>query len=224
MQTWPSVVTVLLSFLSGSIPTGWLVARLYRVDIQRTGSGNIGATNVFRVLGKGPGVFVLLVDAAKGYVPARFLAAWVIQWFFEPGATVPAGLVEYLPIAAGFAAILGHVYTPWLRFKGGKGIATAAGVLAAWIPLAFVIALMVWLLVFAVSGYVSLGSITAAAILPLAVWGTKAGTPYVIMSAIIGALAIYKHRANIARLRAGTEARFGRRGSGPAEVRRRDEE
>lgn len=215
MQFWPYIATAFGGYILGSLPTGWLVAKAYKVDIQRTGSGNIGATNVFRVLGKGPGTFVLLVDAAKGYLACTLLCAWILDLFYPKDATIPGDLREYLRLTGGFGAILGHVYTPWLRFKGGKGIATSAGVLLGWIPLGFLAALMVWILVFAVSGYVSLASIAAAAILPIAVWLTGGSKAYIVTSAIIGALAIYKHRANIARLRAGTELRVGRRSDDP---------
>ena len=211
MLHWPFLVTAGLGFLMGSLPTGWLVARAYNVDIQRVGSGNIGATNVFRVLGKGPGIFVLLVDALKGYLACQILQNGVLSWFYDKDTVVPEVLTGYLAIVGGFAAILGHVYTPWLHFKGGKGIATSAGVLAAWIPLGFLVALLLWLLVFAISSYVSLASIAAAAALPIAVWLTGGRPPFIVMSAIIGILAIYKHRANIARLRKGEEPKVGRR-------------
>lgn len=211
MQYWHFFLATGLGFLMGSLPTGWLVARAYNVDIQRVGSGNIGATNVFRVLGKGPGSFVLAVDAAKGYMACNLLTHWILSALFDSPDAYPSLLKDYLPMAGGLGAILGHVYTPWLRFKGGKGIATSAGVLAGWIPFGFLAAFMIWLLVFAFSGYVSLASIIAAAALPFAVWATGGSTPFIVTSAIIGILAIYKHRANIARLRAGTELKVGRR-------------
>lgn len=197
------ITLVLLSYLLGSIPTGFLVAKAKGVDIRSVGSGNIGATNVFRILGKGAGIFVLTADAAKGALAVLLIA---------PTQSNPnewGGLLPHLPALAGICAILGHNYTCWLKFKGGKGIATTAGVFAALAPAAFGIALATWLVVFAVSRYVSLASIVAAVALPLAVWLTGNGALLIGVSAALGALAVYKHKANIERLRAGTENRIG---------------
>ena len=197
------ITQVLLSYLLGSIPTGFLVAKAKGVDIRSVGSGNIGATNVFRILGKPAGIFVLSVDALKGY-----WAVWLSRWFAH-GVDLHTGVHLQLEVAAGFAAILGHNYTCWLKFKGGKGIATTAGVFAALAPAAFGIALAAWLVVFAVSRYVSLASIVAAVALPLAVWLTGNSALLTGVSTALGALAIYKHKANIQRLLAGTESRVG---------------
>ncbi|MFO1497189.1 MAG: glycerol-3-phosphate 1-O-acyltransferase PlsY [Verrucomicrobiota bacterium] len=191
-------VVVLLSYLLGSIPTGYLAGRLQGVDIRAVGSGNIGATNVFRALGKTAGFTVLAIDALKGFAACR----WVPLLF---GAPVP----EDMTIAAGVAAILGHNYTCWLRFKGGKGIATSAGVLLGWLPWALAIVLGLWGIVFGVSRYVSLASITAALALPLAAWVTGGSPRMIGIAAMVGALAIYKHHSNIRRLINGTEHRFG---------------
>jgi acyl phosphate:glycerol-3-phosphate acyltransferase len=192
------LLTAILAYFVGSIPTGYLFGRARGIDIRKTGSGNIGATNVFRTLGKTAGIAVLLVDAVKGFLPAKFLLI---------GATPETR--EYHSMLAGLFAILGHNYTCWLRFKGGKGIATTAGVLVALVPLALLITLGVWLLVFAASRYVSVASIVAALVLPLAVWGVGQSGRILILCSILSALAIYKHRSNIERLRAGTEHRFG---------------
>ena len=204
---------VIGGYFLGAIPTGYLVARARGVDIRTVGSGNIGATNVFRILGKAAGVFVLLVDALKG-----FLACWLLPQLGAQfsGATAPSPASrEALQLTAGIAAILGHNYTCWLRFKGGKGIATTAGVLVALVPVALGILLTIWGVVFALSRYVSLASISAAAALPLVVWLTG-GSPVLIgITGAIGALAIYKHKANLQRLLAGTENRIGR-GKPPA--------
>lgn len=182
------------------------MARARGVDIRSVGSGNIGATNVFRILGKGPGIAVLLLDALKGYLPARFLPL-----LFIPSIEGHEVQYQYLALIAGFFAIIGHNYTCWLRFKGGKGIATSAGVLIAWVPLALLITLGSWIVVFAVSRYVSLASILAAVVLPFAVWGTD-GRGYMIgIATVLSVLAIYKHRANIQRLIAGTENRIGKK-------------
>jgi glycerol-3-phosphate acyltransferase PlsY len=198
-----TVVFILLAFLLGSIPTGYLVARAKGVDIRQHGSGNIGATNVFRTLGKPLGVFVFVIDALKG-----FAAVWLALRF--------GGSSAWPGILAAVAVIAGHNYTPWLGFKGGKGIATSAGVLLALMPWAVLIIAVVWFLVFPFSRYVSLASICAAAALPLAVgalWfaGCDGNAPLLGFSLVISALAIWRHRSNIGRLRNGTEPRFERK-------------
>lgn len=198
MVVWPYVAVALISYLLGSIPTGFMAGRLRGIDIRKVGSGNIGATNVLRILGKRAGITVLALDALKGFVACR----WVPLLF----ASNPS---EDLQIVAGLAAILGHNYTCWLKFKGGKGIATSAGVLLGWLPWGLAIVLVVWLIVFAASRYVSLASIAAAAALPPAAWLTSGSYRMLAVGALVGGLAIYKHRANIQRLLNGTEHRFG---------------
>jgi glycerol-3-phosphate acyltransferase PlsY len=195
------IVTALVAYLLGSIPTGFLVAIARGVDIRTVGSGNIGATNAFRVLGKGLGIFVLLMDALKGWV-AVILGAWAVDKLL-PG--VPLG---YLRITAGIAAILGHNFTCWLHFKGGKGIATSAGVLIGLVPLALAIILSIFIILFLTTRYVSVGSIAAAFALPFATWFTKQDIGLTAVMAAIGALAILKHRKNIQRLLHGTENRI----------------
>jgi glycerol-3-phosphate acyltransferase PlsY len=196
------IVTALVGYLLGSIPTGFLVAKARGVDIRTVGSGNIGATNAFRILGKGPGAFVLLVDALKGWF-AVFCGAQVVATFL-PG--VP---VEYLRITAGITAILGHNYTCWLHFKGGKGIATSAGVLAALVPWALAIILSIWIILLLLTRYVSVGSISAAFALPFATWfTTNHDVGLTAVAGLMGALAILKHRRNIRRLLDGTENRI----------------
>ena len=200
------MLTVLIGYLLGSIPTGFLVAKARGVDIRTVGSGNIGATNVFRILGKPAGVFVLLADAAKGWVAAFVVARWMSGWFY-PDAGLTAR--EWFALVAGLAAILGHNYTCWLYFKGGKGIATSAGVLAALVPVPLLVILAVWTGVFACSRYVSLASIAAAFTLPFAAWLFAETKTMIVVTAALAALAIYKHKANIQRLLAGTENRIG---------------
>ena len=192
------LLTAIVAYLIGSLPTGYLFGRARGVDIRKTGSGNIGATNVFRTLGKAAGITVLLIDAVKGFVPARFL-------LFDASPETR----EYHAMVAGLFAILGHNYTCWLRFKGGKGIATSAGVLVALVPFGLLLTLGAWLLVFALSRYVSLASVCAALVLPFAVWSVGGGGAMILLCTGLSLLAIYKHRANIQRLIAGTEHRFG---------------
>lgn len=203
-----NLIDLLLAYLLGSLPTGYLAGRARGIDIRTVGSKNMGATNVFRVLGKGPGIFVLLVDALKGYLAcllAPRLAGLIVG--VNPGGTPD----EWLVIIAGIGAILGHNYTCWLAFKGGKGVATSAGVMIAFAPWALLLALGLFLVVFAASRYVSLASIAAAAFLPFATWLAGGSGRMIGITAAVGLLAIYKHKANIQRLLNGTENRFGRK-------------
>lgn len=186
--------SAVVSYLLGSIPTGFLWAKARGIDIRTVGSGNIGATNVMRTLGKGPGIAVLVFDALKGFVPVFFAPR-----IFDGGTT--------LQIVCCIAVIAGHNWTCWLRFKGGKGIATSAGALLAMLTLPLLCTLGVWLAVFAIGRYVSLASILAAAALPVATWFFQ--RDLVWFTAILGVVAIYKHKSNIQRLLAGTENRVG---------------
>lgn len=197
------ILTAITAYLLGSIPTGFVVGKTRGLDIRTVGSGNIGATNVFRALGTPAGVFVLLADALKGWLAVSVAAVLLARFFVRPLA--PSVLESYR-LLAGLAAILGHNYTCWLRFKGGKGIATSAGVLLALVPYALLAILGVWLVVVALTRYVSLGSICAAAALPLASWFLQGHDPTLTgISAGVGALAIFKHKSNIRRLLSGTE-------------------
>lgn len=199
----PALVVV-GAYLLGSMPTGYLVARARKVDIRTVGSGNIGATNVFRVLGNQAGTFVLVTDFLKGLLACILLprvADWITQ---APPGVAPA---ESLEILAGIGAVLGHNYTCWLRFKGGKGIATSAGVLVALVPKAVPILLLVWIAVFVARRYVSLASISAALALPPAAWLTGSSRTLLVVAAGLMLLAVYKHRPNIGRLLKGTEPR-----------------
>ena len=213
------IVIAVAAYLLGSIPTGYLVARAKGIDIRAVGSGNIGATNVFRALGKTAGTFVLLIDALKGWlacVLGAFIAAHFSSRYYDMRsdpdivAQFTDGLKQFA-IVAGICAVLGHNYTCWLKFKGGKGIATSAGVYFALAPLAAGIALGAWMVVFALSRYVSVASIAAAVALPTAVWLTKDNLLLGIVTTALGLLAIFKHKGNIQRLLNGTEQRFGRK-------------
>jgi glycerol-3-phosphate acyltransferase PlsY len=193
-------LAAILSYLLGSIPTGYLMAKAKGVDIRSVGSGNIGATNVFRALGKTAGVVTLLVDCAKGVV-----AVVLVPRLFALDER------DLLALVCALSVILGHNYTCWLRFKGGKGIATSAGALLGLAWLAMLICLGVWLVVFGVGRYVSLASILAAVALPVAVFVTRGIGALFYLSIALAALAIWRHRSNIQRLLNGTENRFGRK-------------
>lgn len=205
-------LAVIASYLLGSIPSGFLAGKARGVDIRKEGSGNIGATNVFRILGKKAGTGVLLADALKGWLAVAVGAELIALSFGPPAADAElAPSREGLQLAAGIAAILGHNYTCWLRFKGGKGIATTGGVLIAWLPQPFLVVLGVWIVVFGVSRYVSLASIIAAAVLPVATWWLDGRVSLIVITTLLSTMAIYKHRSNITRLLNGSENRFGRK-------------
>ena len=199
------ILVVLVAYLLGSIPTGFLVAKARGIDIRSMGSGNIGATNVYRTLGKTAGGFVFLADAAKGWLAVFVVAKLVAVWMY-PAARLLAH--DWFAICAGVAAILGHNYTCWLYFKGGKGIATSAGVLVALVPWPLLIILGIWIVVLALTRYVSLASISASFALPFAAWLVGESTAKTLVTAALAALAIYKHKANIQRLLKGTENRI----------------
>ena len=205
------IVTALAAYLLGSIPTGYLVARSRGVDIRKVGSGNIGATNVLRTLGKPAGILVLLVDALKGFIAARYVG-WFAYKILAGGLEESSTTDEALKIIGGIVSILGHNYTCWLKFKGGKGIATSAGVTLALLPIAMGIAVLAFVIVCAITRYVSVASIAAAAVLPFAAWWPARSSRMMIgVAVVIAAMAIYKHRTNIQRLMNGTENRFGKK-------------
>ncbi len=214
------IIVAVAAYLLGSIPTGFLVARARGIDIQKSGSGNIGATNAMRVLGKPAGIFVMLVDCAKGWL-AVYFGAISYRLFFQHYSAVPdarglyplptqQGIYQFALIA-GIFAVLGHNYPCWLKFKGGKGIATTAGVYLALAPEALGIALAVFILTVLISRYVSLGSIVAAIVLPVAVWFTKENLFLESVTIALCALAIFRHKKNMQRLLAGTENRLGKK-------------
>jgi acyl phosphate:glycerol-3-phosphate acyltransferase len=207
------MLTALGAYLVGATPTGYLFARARGVDIRSVGSGNIGATNVFRILGKGPGICVLLIDALKGWLPVFILAPLAGQAF----AIQDSHALDWLRITAGLGAVLGHNFTFWLRFKGGKGIATSAGVLVGLVPLPFLVVLAVFLVVLATTRYMSLASISGAAALPFGVWFISHNPNLTGVTAFMAAMAIYKHKSNIRRLLNGTESRFSAKKTPPTD-------
>ncbi len=216
------LIIAVIAYFLGSIPSGYLAGVAKGVDIRAVGSGNIGATNAFRILGKTAGTIVLVVDGLKGWVAVAIVPELVYKMFYSTPWSDQAPESEYLRIIAGISVILGHNYTCWLKFKGGKGIATSAGVMAALMPVTFIIGLVTWIVVCAITRYVSVASIAAAVVLPFATWGSRyfgVHPPYshrmIIVAVLMSTLAIYKHKANIARLMNGTENRLGQKKGPP---------
>lgn len=192
------VLLSVVAYLFGAIPFGLLVAKSRGVDIRTQGSGNIGATNVFRVIGKGWGIFTFALDALKGFIPA----------FVFPRL---AGLDAEWGVLFGIVAILGHSFPVYLRFKGGKGVATSAGMLLGVAPLAVGVGFACWALCMVLSRYVSLSSILAAIAVAVTVWIQDKGLVINIALTVLSLLIIWLHRANIKRLLNGTENRFGKK-------------
>ena len=195
------VLVLVVAYLLGSIPFAYIAGRLNGVDLRTVGSGNLGATNVFRTLGRTVGIAVMVLDIAKGAF-AVLIAQWVVggPWW---------------PIAAGALAILGHVFPVWTGFKGGKGVAVGAGALVGLVPAASGVLIILWLLIVVLTRYVSVASIICAlAAAPLA-WAFGAPWSYVAFIGLAGLFVIIKHRENITRLLHGTENRIqlGRKGA-----------
>jgi acyl phosphate:glycerol-3-phosphate acyltransferase len=198
------LVTVMgAAYLVGAIPFSFLIAKMRGVDIRTVGSGNIGATNLARAFGAVPGTVGLLLDATKGS-GAVLLARWVLG-----DAAGPA-----VEAAAGVLAVLGHSFTPFLRFRGGKGVATGAGVFLVLIPRALLVALALFLAVVLVSRMVSLGSVAASVALPLLAYVQDAERAFVLAAVVVGGLVVVRHRENLRRIVRGAEPRLGKGGSG----------
>jgi glycerol-3-phosphate acyltransferase PlsY len=207
------------SFLLGSIPFGYLLVRIFRgQDIRKTGSGNIGATNVARTGSKGLAIATLLLDALKGYIAVAF-AEWIpdhITLRISPDTHASLSVVDprlmYLLAAfAAICAILGHMFTPWLGFKGGKGVATAVGAFAAIAPRAVLVSLALFIIVVAITRYVSLGSVVGSAAFPIACWWLVPAMRDLIVMCLVALssiLIIVRHHSNIRRLVTGTESRL----------------
>lgn len=211
------LVKVVASYLLGSIVGGLVVGRLRGgVDIRKLGSGNAGGTNALRTQGKSFAFWVLLIDIGKGWLATAVVAPILVPGF--PAA--PPDVRVWIPCACGVAAMAGHVYPIWHGFRGGKGVATLVGVVLGLAPWLFAAMLLTWLVAVALFGFVSLGSMLAAASLPLCaqVLGIEPPIPLFAFGIIATALIVFTHRSNIARMRAGTEPRarrlwlFGRHG------------
>lgn len=202
----PVAVAIVIAYVAGSIPSAYIAGKAHGVDLRQHGSGNLGATNVVRVLGIRTGAVVFLVDTLKGFLPVFFLPPLT-------GTTQP----EMLSLVIGAAAILGHVRPVFLLGqKGGKGVATAGGVFlgVAWLPA--LLAIGVWVVVFATSRYVSVASLSASLALPVAFLftGSAYTDPYFLASVVVALFVFFTHRANIGRLRRGEEHRFARKRDG----------
>lgn len=187
------ILLLIACYLIGAIPCGYLIGRLHDIDIRSRGSGNIGTTNVFRVLGPKPGFIVLVCDVMKGLVPVL-----IAKSLGGPGWAVAAGL----------AAVIGHNWSVFLGFRGGRGVATGAGVLIALMPKVVIIALGIWALVVLISRYVSLGSIIAAVSVPFIAWAYHVPGIYYLFAIPAPLFIVYRHIHNIDRIRKGTEFRL----------------
>jgi len=203
-----TALVVVISYLLGSIPTSNIAARLRGVDLRTVGSGNPGFTNVLRTLGPRVAAPVLIIDIAKGAAAVLFVAGTL-------GAGSSLGHTG-IGLAAGLAAVAGHIWPIFARFQGGKGVATACGVFAAMAPLATLAAVVLWLAIVLPTRYVSLGSIAAALFLPWAIWieagilGTGRPTALILTAGLVAVAVVLRHLGNIKRLVNGTENRFGR--------------
>lgn len=207
------LIVLLAGYLVGSFPTAIIVSKILRgkdFDIRTQGSGNAGGTNVFRVLGWQAGIVVMLVDVFKGFVATYWISKW--QPFGAPYIDETV-----MPIITGVAAVLGHIWTVFANFRGGKGVGTAAGMIVALYPLAALVCLLIFVAVVFATRYVSLGSMTAACALPIVliigqkIWRQEIPEAHFQFSLAIAFLILYTHRQNIQRLLAGTENRIGKK-------------
>lgn len=202
------LLSAVVGYLCGSVPFGYLIGKFNGIDIRRHGSCNIGATNVTRVLGKGWGRACFVCDFLKGYLPVLAAAAMAVHSGTRGG--------EWVPILTAAGCVCGHMFSVFLNFSGGKGVATSIGALLALAPVAILAAVMVWLVVFFVTRYVSLASISAAIMMPLnalmlnivgKAW-CHSSWPVLLLLAVVALLIVVRHHGNIQRLMAGTEHRF----------------
>jgi glycerol-3-phosphate acyltransferase PlsY len=204
-----AILVAASGYFLGSFPTGYLIGRVVGIDIRTQGSGNIGATNVLRTLGKKYGYAVFLVDGLKGFV-----AVWFGLWLarhLEPYL----GVSDWLGVLAALTSVLGHTFPIWLRFHGGKGVATSAGVMVGLAPVATLLALLTWLAVFTVTRYVSVASLAATIFLPVAIGvflklHFAGSLPVFALAVLLAVIVCWRHRSNIVRLVRGGEQRFTR--------------
>jgi glycerol-3-phosphate acyltransferase PlsY len=201
------VVVACVCYLIGSVPSGYLAGRIAGVDIRKEGSGNIGATNVTRVLGKRYGYPVFIADVSKGFC-AVWLSTQICHYFFPPSNDC-----QILQIVGAIFCVVGNAFSVWLNFRGGKGVATSAGLLFALTPLATLIGVVVWIVTFKITRYVSVASIMATIVLPISIatimhFRHTNGTVILYFSIALAVVVILRHRSNISRLMRGTEQRF----------------
>ena len=190
------------AYIIGSIPTAYIFGRVLKgIDIREYGSGNAGATNVFRVIGKTPGMIVLIIDIIKGYIAATYLASGFMY-------LAPVTRPELYRILFGLSAIAGHNWTLFLKFKGGKGVAASAGVVIGLIPKIFWLGFLVWLITFFITGFVSLGSIIAIISIPIFTLAFGEPVEIVVFMCLLCLIIVYKHKPNIRRLARGEEKRI----------------
>jgi len=192
--TFALCIVVAAAYLLGSIPTGLLLGKAYGIDVRKEGSGNIGATNLYRTVGRKVGIITLIGDCLKGLLPVVLVSF----------SALPSEFAAWV----GLGAFCGHVFSVFLKFKGGKGVATALGVFLALAPLAVAIAIALFAVLMFIWRYVSLGSISAAAVMPLAVYFLGGSRTVTIVTLIIALIVIVRHHENIKRLFAGTENKF----------------
>ncbi len=192
-----NIIVSLFAFVFGSIPWGFIIGKLKGIDLRKTGSGNIGTTNVLRVIGKKEALATLLLDISKGFIPVMLL-----RLFYEESNLLLLGFT-------GIAAILGHCFTPFLKFKGGKGVATSVGVILAFSPLAGLITVIIWLSTFAVFRISSLSALVAFGVLPLVTMILRYPDEVTVFAFIITAIIYLRHLSNIKRLMKGTETKIG---------------
>ena len=210
MQTLLALGICLLAYLLGAVPFGLLIARAHGVDIRQHGSGNIGATNVMRILGRGPGITTFALDFGKGVVATQLPP--LLAWLLKNSAVVASTNNLWVQLGCGVCVMLGHSYPVFLGFRGGKGVATGAGLVAGLAPLAALVGFVVWLVTFLLSRYVSLGSMMAAVAVGICGWAFygKREPLYLMPTVltILSILVILRHRSNISRLIKGTESHF----------------
>jgi glycerol-3-phosphate acyltransferase PlsY len=191
------IISVIAGFLLGALPFSFILGKLFRgIDIRKEGSGNPGATNALRVLGKPLGFTTLLLDIGKGWAAVEF-AIHAMRINYEWGL-----------VLAGLAAVLGHIFTPFLNFKGGKGVATTFGIFLAFTPMATFATILVFLVTVTLSRYVSLGSILSAICFPIFIYCFNRHPLYIILATVLGIFIIWRHRTNIQRLKNGTESKI----------------
>ncbi len=216
------IISLLAAYLIGSLPFGFWIAKLKGIDIRDHGSGNIGATNVFRNLGPRYGVLVLILDIAKGLLPVLIGSSVILEKIpIDPAVVNDKEALEgFVYVTLAISTIIGHNYTFWLGFKGGKGIATSAGALIPFLPEVLIGSFIIWIVVFFTSRYVALASILAALSLPILTYlldhnyifpDINSSLPVLLFGVLAGLMALWRHKSNIQRIIKGEEDKFRRK-------------